>query len=166
MLRSKHILSSKNPRLRLLVLDTINHSCLALQAHQGQSYFLWFITYSFKHSTYETCIVRKLDCCQCENKSADQLRSNCEADQCLCFRYMDSTISLFLKSEISSFLPSSVCTQVGLCQTWSETSKTGFLGSRLIITSFTCLDWFDEGLVLVSNFSVMSGWSYHFVGVN
>ena len=48
-------------------------------------------------------IVRKPDFCQCENKGADQLCSNCEADQRLCFRYMDSTISLLLKSEISSF---------------------------------------------------------------
>ena len=38
-----------------------------------------------------------------ENKDADQLRGNGEADQCLCFRYSDSTIPLLLKSEISSF---------------------------------------------------------------
>ena len=31
-----------------------------------------------------------------ENKGADQLPSNCEADQRLCFRYTDSTISLLL----------------------------------------------------------------------
>ena len=37
-----------------------------------------------------------------ENKGADQLRSNCEADQRLCFRYSDSTIPLLLKSKISS----------------------------------------------------------------
>ena len=36
------------------------------------------------------------------NNDADQLRSNCEADQRLYFRYTDSTISLLLKSEISS----------------------------------------------------------------
>ena len=32
--------------------------------------------------------------CICENKDADQLGSNCEADRCLCFRYTDSTIPL------------------------------------------------------------------------
>ena len=48
-------------------------------------------------------IVRKPDFCLGENKGADQLRSNCEADQRLCFRYSDSTIPLLLKSEISSF---------------------------------------------------------------
>ena len=35
--------------------------------------------------------MRKPDFCLCENKGADQLRSNCEADQRLCFRYTDST---------------------------------------------------------------------------
>ena len=40
--------------------------------------------------------------CICENKDADQLRSNCEADQRLCFRYMDSTIPLVSKYKISS----------------------------------------------------------------
>ena len=44
----------------------------------------------------------------CENKGADQLHGNREADQRLCFRYTDSTIPLLLKSEISSFKPASV----------------------------------------------------------
>ena len=48
-------------------------------------------------------IVRKPDFGLCENKGADQLRSNCEADQRLCFRYTDCTITLLLKSEILSF---------------------------------------------------------------
>ena len=48
-------------------------------------------------------IVTKQDFCLCENKGADQLRGNREADQRLCFRYTDSTIPLLLKSEISSF---------------------------------------------------------------
>ena len=38
----------------------------------------------------------------CENKDADQLRSNCAADQRLCFRYTASTIPLLPKTEISS----------------------------------------------------------------
>ena len=40
--------------------------------------------------------------CICENKDADQLRCNHEADQRLCFRYIDSTIPLLPKYEISS----------------------------------------------------------------
>ena len=69
--------------------------------------------------------------CLCENKGADKLRSNCEADQRLCFRYTDSTLSLLIKSEISSFYAASGTVHVGLCQTWLETPKTGFLASRL-----------------------------------
>ena len=64
--------------------------------------------------------------CIGENKDADQLRGNREADQRLCFRYMDSTIPLLPKSEISSFKPVSVLVQLGLCQTWSETTLLVF----------------------------------------
>ena len=67
----------------------------------------------------------------CENKGADQLRSNREADQRLCFRHMDSAIPLLSTNEISSLYPSSVAVQPGLCRTWSETPKTGFLTTRL-----------------------------------
>ena len=75
--------------------------------------------------------MRKPDFCLGENKGADQLRGNREADQRLCFRYSDSTIPLLLIFEISSFLLFSVAVQAGLCRTWSETPKTGFLASRL-----------------------------------
>ena len=47
-------------------------------------------------------VVRKPAFCIWENKDADQLRDNREADQRLCFRYTDSTIPLLSKSEISS----------------------------------------------------------------
>ena len=65
--------------------------------------------------------MRKPTFCICENKDADQLRGNREADQRLCFRYLDSMIPLLSKSEISSLWPSSVAVQPGLCRTWSET---------------------------------------------
>ena len=74
----------------------------------------------------------KPDFCLCENKGADQLCSNCTTDQRLCFRYSDSKISLLPKSEISSFQPATVTVQAGLCWTWTETPKTGFLAPRLI----------------------------------
>ena len=64
--------------------------------------------------------------CLGENKGADQLRSNCEADQRLCFRYSDSTVPLLLKSEISSFLLFSVTVQLGLCRTRSKTTLLVF----------------------------------------
>ena len=48
-------------------------------------------------------LVGKPTICIGENKGADQLRGNREADQRLCFRYSDSIIPLLLKSKISSF---------------------------------------------------------------
>ena len=40
--------------------------------------------------------------CIGENKGADQLRSNCEADQRLCFRYSDSTFPLLLNPKFQA----------------------------------------------------------------
>ena len=77
-------------------------------------------------------VMRKPTFYICENKDADQLRGNREADQRLCFRYIDSTIPLLSKSKISSLKPSSVAVQPGLCGTWLETPKTGFLTTRVI----------------------------------
>ena len=80
---------------------------------------------------YMSRVVREPALYICENKDADQLRGNCEADQRLCFRYTDSTIPLLPTSEISSLYPSSVAVEPGLCRTSSETPKTGFLTTRL-----------------------------------
>ena len=80
--------------------------------------------------------MRKPAFCLCENKDAGQLRGNREADQRLCLRYIDTTISLLSKSEISSLLPSCVTAQPVLCQTRSETRKNGFLSKRLKSKNF------------------------------
>ena len=66
------------------------------------------------------------------NKGADQLCSNCTADQHLCFRYMYSTILLLLIFKDSSFYHSSVTVQTGPCRTWSETQIVDFLMRWLI----------------------------------
>ena len=62
---------------------------------------------SFLHSICEVAnkmslVLRKPDFCICENKDADQLHGDREANQRLCFRYTDSMIPLLPKSEISS----------------------------------------------------------------
>ena len=85
---------------------------------------------------YLSRVMRKPAICKCENKDADQLRSNCAADQRLCFRYTDSTIPLLPTPENSSLWPSCVAVQPGLCRTWLETPKTGFLTTRLICCCF------------------------------
>ena len=46
-------------------------------------------------------VMRKPTFYICENKGADQLHSNCEADQHLCFRYMERTLPLISKFKIS-----------------------------------------------------------------
>ena len=71
--------------------------------------------------------MRKPGFCISENKDADQLRGN------LCFRYIDSAFPLLPKYQISSLQSSSVAVQPGLCGTWSETRKTGFLRTGLIL---------------------------------
>ena len=78
--------------------------------------------------------MRKPAFCICENKDADQLRGNREADQRLCFRYTDSTIPLLPKSEISSLLPSFVAVQPGLCRTMSKNPEDRFFHNEAHIT--------------------------------
>ena len=80
--------------------------------------------------------MRKPAFCTGENKDADKLRGNREADQCLCFRHTDCTIPLPPNSEISSHYRSSVAAQPGFCRTWSESPKTGFLTTGL---NYTCV---------------------------
>ena len=61
-------------------------------------------------------VVRKPAFCICENKDADQLRDNREADRCLCFRYPDSTILLLSKFQSSGhllWLHGPVCVRLG-----------------------------------------------------
>ena len=69
-------------------------------------------------------VMRKPTFCICENKGADQLRSNCD-DQGLCIHYMDSTLPLL------SIFKISVLVQLSLCRTCSETQIVGFLMTRL-----------------------------------
>ena len=58
--------------------------------------------------------------CIFKNKGADQLLGYHASDRRLCFRYLNSTIPLLPKSEISSFKPSSVAVQPSLCQVFSR----------------------------------------------
>ena len=91
-----------------------------------------FRFYMYPSSSYMSLVMRKPAFCMCENKDADQLRGSREADQSLCFRSIASKIPLLPKYKISRLYPSSVGAQPGLCRSWSETPKTGFLTTRLI----------------------------------
>ena len=91
---------------------------MIISFRQNESWGTLFALNSFIEHNLSR-VMRKTTFCICENKDADQLRGNREADQRLCFRYTDSTIPLLSKSEISSLQPSSVAVQPGLCRTWS-----------------------------------------------
>ena len=60
----------------------------------------------------------------CENKGADQLRSN------LGFRYLYSKVLVHSRSEITYLLSYFVAIQPGLCRTWSEIPNEVFLTTR------------------------------------
>ena len=85
----------------------------------------------YAYAKHLSCLRRKPTICICETKGADQLRSNCEADQHLCFRYMDSTIPLLSKSK---FLPSShlLCLCRSVCVRPVRKSHYSFFMMRLI----------------------------------
>ena len=79
-----------------------------LQIQKFQRANLWknlntFMIYENNTQNKMSRLMGKPTICKGENKDADQLRGNREADQRLCFRYSDSTIPFLLKSEISSF---------------------------------------------------------------
>ena len=59
--------------------------------------------------------MRKPAHCLCKNKCVDQLQGNCASNQRHCFPYIDSTIPLLPKSEVSS-----VAVQPNLCRTWED----------------------------------------------
>ena len=75
-------------------------------------------------------VMKKPEFCICENKGADQLYGNRTAYQCLCFRYIDSTIPLLPKSKILSLKTSSLVAQPGLCHPWSKTMKWFIVAHR------------------------------------
>ena len=68
-------------------------------------------------------LMRKLKFCICENIGADQLRSNCEADQRHCIHYMDRLNAKFQASNQSS---SVLCTAPSVSDMF-ENHIVGFL---------------------------------------
>ena len=62
---------------------------------------IYAVNFDFK--TILATAWQKPTICICENKDADQLCSNCTADQHLCFRHTDSTMPILLLSKVSSF---------------------------------------------------------------
>ena len=82
---------------------------------------------------YKSHHMGKPTICIGKNKGADQLRSNCEADPSLCFRYMYSTIPLLSKSKIPSFKTIFCDCTAPFVSDLVGTQIVGFLTHRLII---------------------------------
>ena len=62
-----------------------------------------------KDHHYLSHLVGKPTICLGENKGADQLRSNCEADQRLCFRCSDSTVPLLRNFKLLALFCACTC---------------------------------------------------------
>ena len=133
--------------MKQLVMDTSNKLCRSLTVgctksscyhykflhilvglHQCLACFIWpsiWPVIIVLHVLVD-CRIGKPTTCIGKNKGADQLCSNCTADQRLCFCYTDNTNPLSVQS-------ASVTVQFQtLCRTWSVTQIAGFLMERLI----------------------------------
>ena len=72
--------------------------------------------------------MRKPFFCICENKDADQLRSNCAADQRLYFRYTDSSIPTGVNQKVLPVLSTET-----LLHIWLSTEYYGFRPSSTAV---------------------------------
>ena len=81
--------------------------------------------------------MRKPDFCICENKDADQLRGNREADQRLCFRYTDSIIPLLPKAVVGGRAGPAMAGPLF----WGRNGfgRTTFLADNVFISIFSCV---------------------------
>ena len=68
----------------------------------------------------------------CEQQRRRSACASAQSDQRLCFRCIDSVISLVSVPRISNLMLASVAEQAGFSLTWSETPEDRFLMTRLI----------------------------------
>ena len=103
-----YVLCFTRPRYQVSVYRTIGplvSMSIFFQVHVWQLKFVYLDVTKcdlVHDERYMSCVMRKTAFCICKNKDADQLPSNCAADQRLCFHYIDSTIPLLPKSENSN----------------------------------------------------------------
>ena len=81
------------------------------------------------------------------NKGADQPVHLCSLISAFVVHFLDSIMLLVSVSKISSLYLASVAVQAGLCLTWSQTLKTGFLVMRLVSLQYFLLQlWLAKNL--------------------
>ena len=97
---------------------------------------MFYLFYVFSDHTCCECILatswENLFMTYANNKGADQPAHPRSLISAFVVRCLDSIIPLVSISEISSLYLASVAAQTGLCLTWSQTPKTGFLMMKLI----------------------------------
>ena len=81
-------------------MGALNKDFYSKQTRNHLSIFIQHALLLFMSCVYMSRVMRKPAFCICQNKNADQLRDDREADQRLCFCYTDSKIPLLPKSEI------------------------------------------------------------------
>ena len=84
-------------------LKNLRNKVISIVNNFPSKYIIQHVSWLRMQTQELSLCMRKPTICICENKDADQLRGNREADQRLCFRYTDSICPLLLISEISSF---------------------------------------------------------------
>ena len=95
----------------------------------------------------------KRDYCLCENKGADQLRSNCEADQRLCFCYSDTTVLFYLNLKFQASSCPSACSGRFVSDLFGN-HIVGFPTRQLIYQGHISVRTFMNGYKLVTRFTV------------
>ena len=73
---------------------------------------------------------RKLAFGACKEQRRRPACTSAQSGQCLWYSLIEKYHSKLATSEISIFLLVSVAEHFGLCMSWSETLKTGFLATR------------------------------------
>ena len=82
---------------------------------------------------YLSHVMRKPVYAICEQQRRRSACASAQSDQRFVVRYLDSILSLLATAEISRLWLASVAEQACLSLTWSQTPKTGFLVTRLIL---------------------------------
>ena len=122
-----------NPLLtpQTFILRTDTQTCFQDKTEPPLIMAIWSI-YKSLYFCSVSLIMRKPVFAPCEQQRRRSACASAQSDQRLCCR-LDNIIPLVSISKISSLLLASVAVQTGLNLPWSQTSKTGFLVTRLIL---------------------------------
>ena len=85
---------------------------------------------------------KKTTICMCEKTDTDQLCSNCTADQCLCFRYIDHKFQVSASMTTGQFVPDLVGNTTCFSDVKAQmtyTLRAHWLSLQAFLDANTCL---------------------------